>query len=376
MSEKMVFALASRYPTEKAYGVTVGRTAAAMRNSGQKVEIVSPDTGLREVDEFNNPVQGIKMNCLLRQVYKLGKKSRTGNTMWQIVFGSIIGWRYRYTDTSLCLREVFATLFSSIINNSSVHLLEIHHKPKGIKIYIIDWLSSRCNVRISFLSQDLAKRTKFTVDNRNVFVIPMSVPREFLVEEKVFPQKSEEIRICFAGKAKSNGEDNGLVQFVRDLTEIDSGVLYHLVFVGIQDKDVETKIEKLVACKSTLSLELRDQLFHGEVLQVLKQSDIGVIPYPNSKYNRDRFPIKALEFAATRNLILAADTEGNRAVIPLNCCLFYKPGNPASLRLQLLTCKDTEKVSNMLDNAFKWAQTNTYEDRANLYLKALQKINY
>jgi len=56
----------TRYPTEKAYGVTIQHTAAALRNLGHDSRIYGPGTGC--IDDSGNQVVGI-MSLKTSQIF-------------------------------------------------------------------------------------------------------------------------------------------------------------------------------------------------------------------------------------------------------------------------------------------------------------------
>ena len=371
---EIIFIVASRYPTEKAFGVTIGRTALELRKLGKDILIVSPETENREIDLFQNSVREFTLNRFSRGIFSLGRKSVIGNVSWQLLFGILIGNKYKKTSSAICLREVYITLISSLINHSNIHLLEIHHLPKGMKRIVILLLTKKRNVRIAFLSEDLFFRSGVKIEEENSFIIPMGVPSEFLVEEKKLRSRGETLRLCFVGKAMSNGVDNGLVQFTSLLSKAHLGFQIKMTFVGIENSRIERQIINSLRNNQGISLEFYEHLPHNRIPEVLKENDVGVIPYPDNPYHRDRFPIKSLEYAASRTLILASDTGGNRAVIPSKCCLFYSPQDESSLENQLSSYWDLDKTEETLTNASNWAKLNTYEGRARMYVQALSMM--
>ena len=56
---KIIFNMTSRYPTSKAYGVTTGETARALRELGNEVKIVAPQHPNCKSDLYENEILGV-----------------------------------------------------------------------------------------------------------------------------------------------------------------------------------------------------------------------------------------------------------------------------------------------------------------------------
>ena len=219
MSRKFIFALSSRYPTEKAYGVTVGRTAEALRVVGNEVEICSPKTSDLSVDFLGNQIRKFPKGFVSKLLLKYSDRSRNCNVIWQVYFGLRVGLRYRKQDVYLCFRDTYSALLSNLCNIRSMHILELHHFPNGTKKRILQFLATRKNFRLVFISEDLKIRCAKLFDVGDAAVIQMAVPSEFLIDSLETRKKGTKNSIIFVGKEQSNGNDNGLLKFIDLLSK-------------------------------------------------------------------------------------------------------------------------------------------------------------
>ena len=97
---------------------------------------------------------------------------------------------------------------------------------------------------------------------------------------------------------------------------------------------------------------------------LLAEHDIGVLPYPRSKYNNERFPIKSLEYAASELTIMASRIESHTELLGEDRAYFYEPGVQNSFESVLSQIFSDETLRNeKLDNARIWSEGYTYEKR-------------
>ena len=79
------------------------------------------------------------------------------------------------------------------------------------------------------------------------------------------------------------------------------------------------------------TIKFESHVKHDQVPMFLKDVSIGLIPYEKTEYNNQRFPIKALEYAASRVTILATDIPINKEILSGEVCYFYSPDTPGDL---------------------------------------------
>jgi glycosyltransferase involved in cell wall biosynthesis len=371
MSIKFLFVLSARYPTEKAYGVTIGRTCQALRQLGIDASIIAPNLSNGEIDIFGNRITNILENrAIFKFMYKKSITNPRNYVLWQLALGSYISFKFRQTKYNFCFRDVYIALIPSLILRKSNHIIEIHHSLNSTKAILVKVLIRLKNVRLAYISEYLLESNQPKRDRKRVEVIEMGVPEEFFI--KKMTSIEEEISICFLGKGKSNGNSNGIERFVEQIAQINLKREISLTFIGLNDKELEILIRNNLGKASNIRLSFVEHLSHNQVPQSLSKYQIGLIPYPDTDYHRDRFPIKILEYAALGLNILISDSKIHRSLIPEECAFFYNPKENKSLELAIEEIIDKQTSLVKRGFAYNWASSFTYENRAKKYLKLLE----
>jgi glycosyltransferase involved in cell wall biosynthesis len=103
---------------------------------------------------------------------------------------------------------------------------------------------------------------------------------------------------------------------------------------------------------------------HNELIPKLRKCDAFILPYPEGNYFRNRFPLKALEYAALFRPILVTDTIAHRNIFDSSEVWFYSPENCLHLSNSINDLiSDKGKVLKKLQNAYAKAQAHTYSRR-------------
>ena len=109
-------------------------------------------------------------------------------------------------------------------------------------------------------------------------------------------------------------------------------------------------------------LEIRQN--HEVLLPKLRECDAFILPYPEGDFFKNRFPLKALEYAALRRPILATETISHLNIFTNSEAWFYKPGNCISLFEAIMRIiQSPAEVKTKIDLAFKKAQSHSYKKR-------------
>jgi glycosyltransferase involved in cell wall biosynthesis len=371
MSVKLLFVLSARYPTEKAYGVTIGRTCQALSQLGIDAGIIAPNLSNEGIDVFGNRITNILENrAIFKFMYKKSIPNPRNYVLWQLVLGSYISLKFRKAKYNFCFRDVYIALIPSLILRKSNHIIEIHHSLNSTKASLVKLLIRLVNVRLAYISQNLLESNPPIRDMEKVKVIEMGVPEEFFKKDRLSIE--EEISICFLGKGKSNGNSNGIERFVEQIAQVNLKRKISLTFIGLNDKELEILIQNNLRNASNIQLSFVEHLAHNQVPESLSRYQIGLIPYPDTDYHRDRFPIKILEYAALGLNILISDSKIHRSIIPQECAFFYNPKENKSLEMAIEEIIDRQTASVKRDCAYKWASSFTYVNRAKKYLQLLE----
>lgn len=371
---KIDFLLTSSYPTEKAYGVTTLETAHAIREMGINTRILS--IGSSNSDSAQNQI--VLLNSfatnLLTRLLKLdikyfnffafkGRALLLGRIMLRECARNL-------TDV-IWTRDVFIAFLFSLSKRSGI--LELHQNPNFLVRAILKVLSKK--IIIATISEDHYSKLKRLHLKNEIIVLPMSVPDSYFASTDKKFNKKEIYEICYLGKFKSSGNDNGILSMLEEMKNTSRNIRLHLIFLGIE-KDFQSIIRKSLQDidMKNMTFEILGHIDHHEVTRILSQCDIGIIPYRKTKYNNERFPIKLVEYAAMRLCILASDTQNLRNILKEDKAYYYDPSIIGSLEKTLVKIIESEEETNSkINNAFNWAKGLTYKERVKKVLHELEK---
>lgn len=368
MSAEFRFILSTRYPTEKAYGITVGRTCQALRNLGVEASIFAPNATARKIDDFGNQVTNVLGNkARFESLYRRSLAKPLNFVLWQVILGFNIAIRQRHGKYTFCFRDIYVALPPILFLRQSIHVIEIHHSLNVIKKSLVKMMSRLENVKIAYISPYLKEQNERQSQSNKSTLIEMGVPSEFFVGRS--KEKFEELSICFLGKGTSNGNENGIENFVSQISKIELKKKLRLTFIGLNDQELEIKIREYLSFDSQIKFSLIKHIPHNMVPDHLSSYQVGLIPYPDTMYHQDRFPIKILEYAALGLNILITDSETHRSIIPEECAFFYDPTKIKSLEKAIDEILDEKFSAEKRYKASEWAKLFTYENRAKKYLQ-------
>ena len=116
---------------------------------------------------------------------------------------------------------------------------------------------------------------------------------------------------------------------------------------------------------TNMSLTIVPWVKHELVSKYIKACHIVILPYQENGFNSGRFPIKAVEYAASRIPILCSDTQGHMTIFNDNQVSFYNPDNHESMKLSIENLVgDFKYRKSRIDNAYSFALNHTYAIRA------------
>lgn len=375
---KIYFISTSRYPTEKAYGVTVGNTCLASTRLGHDGLILSASGSTK--DEFENRVTQIQnvLNPILMWVAKrefFSRISRLAFNLNSIALGISLHKQLKQeSEAVLWLRDILTTYVLELMGNRNPKVLEVHHIPGKLNSLLLSVLIKQKGFVLCTITNRHREKLLKKFPNCKILVVPMAVPAKFLSESKS-PSFRSRLRIGYVGKFKSSGNDNDLSKFIDSLEMLKATDLHiSLDLVGIEDdqlKFLRSYVNKRQF--EHVTVRVGGHISHASIKQFLDVLDIGVIPYIQSTYNDNRFPIKTLEYASTKCLILASDIEAHRAILNETRAVFYDPLEKQSLQEALIwISKNPEACALRVEEAYKWAKNYSYERRVLDVLDNLQ----
>jgi hypothetical protein len=362
---KIVYLSTSRLPTEKAYGVTVMESSKAARSLGIEFTVCAPGIKSEHVKEQIVSIPAIKFPKFLRNMDFSGLRMaffRLNSILIPLV---ATGMKKFHKCEFIWLRDPLSALvLSSIVRRKRI-LLEIHHRPIGLNLSLTRKLSKKNNLSFAALTPKLLEQIQNDVPGIKILEAPMGVPESFFKSRDV-AKKESKIRFLYIGKGESSGFDNGLGVLVGDFgraLELHPNI--SMTFLGLEPRYqvliTKRMVELGIGKEKVMFL---DHVPHFQVPSILESHDVGVLPYLESTYNNERFPIKSLEYAASELSILASETEGHLSLIGPKNAFFYKPGEVNSFESQVTElAKNLALKAEKIANAKIWAENFTYSKR-------------
>jgi len=368
---KILFFLTSRYPTHKAYGVTTGETARELGVIGNEVKIFAPWDGQlsTKFDDYKNEVIGPNSALLLSVRQNLTKIAIVREIIF--VFTSIAFTsrsvpliRREHPDV-IWLRDYWATFVIQKFVPKSRIVIEVHKKPSVFNHIFLRYLVRKHNISIITIQVSLRDYLRKRYPKAQIFLGPMGASNDFFeigrIKLKAYEVEKlkRPLEVCYLGRLKSSGKDNGLSQVLNNWRSIPSDVA-NLTIIGF----TESEIIEMSKFYSLSNLTFLSGINHNEVPKVLLKMDCGLVPYPEGHYHRTRFPIKVVEYCASAMNIIATDTKSNQEILNSDFCDFYEVGDANALLRILRELKENRMESRYkAERGHIWAKDYTYNKR-------------
>ena len=365
----LIFATDLRYPTEKAYGVTIGESARAARNVYSKVEIWSA-AAQSERDEFENDVINIFGNFspietfFYKNIARL--LPRIAFYLRKLLFTIVIILKLR-TESKNCVfwtRNRICALTVSILFKNLKVILEEHYFVNRLKRVILNLFIKSNNSFLGVLTIQHQKNLR--MQNKRIFILPMAAPSNFFSEihEEFFVNKNV-LKLGYIGSKASSGFDSGVEDFIRTLKGCNLSRTVEVHLVGIAPFLIdEHRLFNESQIGNNLQIFFYPKVSHREIPEFSAKFDVGFVPYFENDYNSARFPIKIVEYAAMGKILLLSNTSGHRNLVTESEAFFYELKNTQSLCMQLKLIIENEKlVLSKRKIAQCWALTFTYDER-------------
>lgn len=377
----IVYFSVTRYPTEKAYGVTVFYTMKAIENLGHNSLVISPDN----FSKFGkSSISKILLNYLWNYVYAM-QSNRKFISKLIFIFKRIISAllsKYLIPDQTdiLWVRDPIIGFLSYRKLNYKKVVLEVHQPLNFFEKCSVKWLQKKNRLILAPISIELHNNliaSKFYFNQDQMVLSPMSVPNSFLArtEDTYRGNVSNRFIIGYVGGIKSSGVDQDIFSLITCIQNISFQTVKKIPSLHIYG--VEQEFIKLIELQfsgliSTGALIIEMRQSHESLLPKLKKCDAFILPYPEGEFFKNRFPLKALEYAALRRPILVTATTSHQNIFRSDEVWFYTPGNCISLSETInKVIENPEKVEKKIELAYSKALNHSYINRA---LKILNKI--
>ena len=372
---RLVYVSQLRYPTEKAYGVTVGNTLSAARRINLEALVLT--WGKSGKDEFGNEISTLARRPIRAPRRLLDSKfkvvAKLAFSLNQVIFGVYLALSPKHGAKRFIYwtREPLTLMIHSLLFKNSRYLIESHHRLSPTNRLVVKLLRIRNQVQLIVISEKAAEMHRRDFSDIPVSILPMGVPDSFFTQEK--RKSNSDFCVGYLGKGFSSGFDNKLGVIIQAASSLQDLSFVKFIFIGLEPS-YRSRLQDQI-CEKGLNpsnFEFVEHVQHKDVPSFLMKLDIGILPYATSPYNEERFPIKVLEYAACGLPIVATDTQVHKELLDSKFTLFYVEDNPDSLGNAILKLTNDEFLyDSMVHAAQDFASKFKYDFRARQLLQTL-----
>lgn len=320
----IAYVLGSRFPTEKAYGVTCLKTVEQIHKAGSKAHIFAFQSNYTSKTAINCAViHEFKESTFSQFLRKFGSSGNTrlNQASWKV---SLLLTINRNIDSVLGVGPDYIWLRDPVIaarilkKYEKIIILELHTSLSKKNARILKKYKKR--KIFSPISKQIMTTMQQFFRIPHIVYSPMSIdPRYLATRSEVnsnidhfFGTWKKNSRIGYVGKFSPNGYSKGIEDLIalgKLFADLESDASVAIVGGSI------TEVKLLQEFRGQLGLTKKNlrilpHVEHGEALKLMSEFDVLVFPAPrNSKY--DGMPIKALEYLATGRHVVMADTSNH-----------------------------------------------------------------
>ena len=371
---ELIYLLPLRYPTEKAYGVTIGNTLSCISNQFHSTQIWC-DSNINK-DCYGIDLVPIKLPKINR-IFRIpgSRLSEALNFYFRLMIfaGKTRNqFKLRPPGNYIWTRHPLTLIFIYNSRKTSKILLEFHQTPNFLDRLLTRRFIAAKSVLIIGITEKSIEELHELFPNGQIVKAEMGVPEDNLSNPDI--PLPNGIKIGYVGKSTSSGNDNNLNLLVEGFSLLKFPEVI-LEFVGIEPE----KKEELLAMARSLKIPDKkitfvDHVPHNHVGKKIAELSIGVLPYQWNEYNSHRFPIKLVEYSAAGLWILADSAFADGLRLNERLVHRYKSGDAQDLanKMHLLAVQIS---SNPVRNkyAIKFAADRTYIKRAELISREIRR---
>jgi len=357
MRTSLLFVLNSRFPTDKAYGVTTEFTLRAIRELKKfDVRVVTPNKD----QNFKTNLKVIEITIPFKYFFEsFNSKVYTDNKFLFIIktvfYAMKLSYLFRSSKPIIWSRDILMVLIFRLFGFKVI--CEIHRTPSLIYYFMFGFLNRLQKVKFILISKHLQQ--KLNIDKTKCIIAGMSVNKNELSLNK-FPSKINQFRVGYIGSPQSSGNILDVKQLIDAAASIEAlnlNIVFNIIGLNIDEFKWNTKLPQ--------NIRFFSRVPRSEIVKKLDLFNVGLVIYPNSPYFQDSFPIKIVEYAARKIPIIASDTLAHRRILGKNKALFFNEGSSLDLVNCILVLYKNDRLRKELAlNAFDWARKQTYQKRA------------
>lgn len=388
---KIAFVLSSRFPTEKAYGVTTRESVLAVLNKKYKVRIFARQSNYMDVnyEQIKELIIPFSENFLIHQLLKFatlgdGLISKIG---WRT--GSYLTLNKNLTTIAAFGPDIIWTREIEIVNKLMDEfpkvkiLLEVHTKLNKKKFFKV--LNHQDQILFCPINENIDKHLKtFLPSEANIQIAPMSINSSFVntksdVEnfvENLNKDLNRTLQIGYVGKFSPNGYSKGIeILFDLALKFQSENLNFRVNLIG-GDKN---EVERYLVLKNHLGLtdkylNLQGHVPYHKVPAILRSMDVLVLPSPESgKYSGT--PLKLFEYLVSGRIVMLADEEFiKQSKIGTMTKWIFKPNDFEELFSRINTAIRDPDLASKIDRLIEFASNSTWEKRTTELIQRIESI--
>lgn len=213
-------------------------------------------------------------------------------------------------------------------------IYEKHGQAKYIQKLSISILKKSKNTLMigvtEFAFNELSK------DFNNALYLTNGVDKNFISQkEKVL--SSNRVTIGYIGMLETYGVDKGVLNSIKEIDKLSITTKLNIEVIGGPENKLNELRDFIKTGSQDKNYLVKSSIPHSEVSEVLRNFDVGIVPYPNDSHmNKYASPMKIFEMAACGVPILASDIKSHKELEKFNLgIVYFKNGNFADFSLKL-----------------------------------------
>lgn len=388
---RIAFVLSSRFPTEKAYGVTTRESVLALQDKHFMVRVFARssdymDAGHNEIKDLIIPHSE---NFLISKLLNSASKGSGLSAKIQWRLGSLLNLNKNLATIVLFGPDIIWTREIEIVDRIISKLpkvkilLEVHTKPNRKKFSKV--LKYRSQILFCPINENIKINLETLVNKvANIQIAPMSINPSFVntkLDVENFVQNltrnsNRTVQIGYLGKFSPNGYSKG-IEILFDLAvKIQNEKLNFKVNLIGGEKN---EIKKYSLLKDRLGLSdrhltLQGHVPHFEVPAILRSMDVLVLPSPeSSRYSGT--PLKLYEYFVSGRIVMLADEVFiNQSEIRTMTEWIFKPNDIEDLFMQINSAIRDPNLASKIYRLLEFASNSTWNKRTTDLIQRIQSI--
>lgn len=385
--DRIAYILATRFPTEKAYGITTRETINSLVNLDIHTKLFCLESSYTDSeDQIKSEIHNLQESGLSKLLLKLSRTyfKKIGAIFWVLSLISLLLNNLKvlrvYNPTLIWTRNpIIAYFFSKYLPSCKI-VLEVHET--NLKYFLKKILRNPKNIKVFFTNSHLLESFSGYMSKKNVpGLAPLGI-RYDIVTTKLecndfvnYLKRKKHFTVGYIGGFTAVGYSKGVEDLIFMAEYAQSNKLpISIVLIGATELEklhFDELARDLGIRKSFLDIKLR--VPYSNALKLMKTFDVLILPAPKSS-SYDGVPLKLLEYFASGRITLIADTKLNREILPndLNN-YFYSPSEYENIWLQIQNAINSRDLSQRIFKSVDYSSKFTWDIRTKNILATMDK---